>query len=163
MVQQPPTSLNVHYHHPQQVKSLFVILTFPPVPGWKRSKRRRSSSGKRQIRRLQNAWLSWVPSPSPPTCWQRRWMKICCSSDGAPSVRQSPTSPVNLFILCLSGQVYVFSCKWWKLLLLFFCVLVVDDLFYHFSAGRYCVVFCFPDVSLYRTKHLAVPPRKGVS
>ncbi len=123
-----------------EIKSMYwppnflSLKIFPPFPGWRRSKRRRSSSGKGQNWRSRPAWLSWVPSQSPPTCWQRRRTKTCCSSEG----RQPPTSPIILFILCLWGRVYVSSCKWWKL---FFCVLVCDDLFYCFSAGRYSVCF----------------------
>ena len=92
-----------------------TMKTCLPLPGWRRSKRRRSSSGKGQKRRSQSAWLSWVPSQSRPTCWRRRWMRTCCSSE------RTPTSPITtLFILCLSGHVSVFSCKWWKLFFVFF-------------------------------------------
>lgn len=60
---------------------MITLKLFSPLPGWRKSKRRRSSSGKGQNWRLPPAWLNWVPSPSPPTCWRRRRMKTCCSSE----------------------------------------------------------------------------------
>lgn len=98
---------------------------FPPLPGWRRSKRRRSSSGKGQNWRLRRAWLCWVPSLSPPTCWRRRRMKTCCLSEAFNGSRRFHPSS---YLFCASQATsmsshasdescFVCTCLWWFVLL----------------------------------------------
>lgn len=110
---------------------------FPLPPGWRKSKRRRSSSGKGQSLRSPPAWLSWVQSQSPPICWQRRRMRTCCSSDV--HLRHPST-----YLFCASqamsvsshasdGSCFLCTCLWWFVLS-------------SFGAGRYWRVSRFVTV-----------------
>lgn len=95
---------------------------FTFLQGWRRSKRRRSSSGKRQTWRLLLAWLSWVPLRNRSTCWRRRQMKTSFLNE----VLQFTISLI-LFVMCLSGNVSV-SSKWRKVVFVCFCDFVVSVL-----------------------------------
>lgn len=122
--------MTVEHHVVNSVNFTVLTSCWYSLPGWRRSKKRRSSSGKRPSGRLPPVWLSSAPSQSPPTCWRRRRMKIS-------SLNEASTSPTFLFILCLSG--YVFSSKWRKVVL---CVLVCDlcDFFFFFPGAERCCV-----------------------
>lgn len=70
-----------------------------------------------------------------------------------PLGRRSPTSPIVLFILCLSGQVLCLLMQVMKVVLFFCVLLVVDDFVLLFQCWKRCCVF--PFVSPCRTKVLS--------
>lgn len=82
--------------------NLLFTIYFPLLPGWRKSKRRKSSSGKKQSVRSPSAWLHWVPLQSPPTCWRRRRMRTCCLSDA--HLRHTST-----YLFCASQAMSVSS------------------------------------------------------
>lgn len=86
----------------QSFISLQYINRFSALPGWRRFKRRRSSSGKGPSWRSLLAWPLWVPSQSRPTFWRRRRTKTCCSNEALCRSANATRHPIYL---CLSGCV----------------------------------------------------------
>ncbi len=62
-----------------------------PVAGWRRSRRRRSSTVRGRRRRSLSVWRLWGRSQSPWTCWTKRPTRTCCLNEAV--------NPV-VFILC---------------------------------------------------------------
>lgn len=92
-------------------------------PGWRRSRRRRSSSGKGRRSKSPPVWPSWGPSRSPPTCWRRRRTRTCCLSE-APPHAVSHRRHSSSYLFCASPATSMSSYGSDGSCFCFFCVCV---------------------------------------